>query len=191
MMPQLQAAPPELTQEIRSCMKCSLHEGRDHPVVGSGDGRSGLLVLGEAPGAEEDRTGVPFVGRSGRLLRLILIQELGLDDDQMTISNVVRCRPPKNRTPTRIELATCWPFMERQIAFLRPRAILTVGNTPSRALLQTKEGITTLRGRTYDRDGVIVVPTFHPAAALRGRPEVDTALRSDVRLLRDVLGAGS
>ncbi len=191
MMPQLQAAPLELIEEIRSCTQCSLHVGRDHPVVGIGDGRSGLLVLGEAPGAEEDRTGVPFVGRSGRLLRLILLQELGLEDDQLTISNVVRCRPPKNRTPTRIELATCWPFMERQIAFLQPRAILTVGNTPSRALLQTKEGITTLRGRTYDRHGVIVVPTFHPAAALRGRPEVEAALRSDVRLLRDVLGAGS
>ncbi|MEI6701773.1 MAG: uracil-DNA glycosylase, partial [Actinomycetota bacterium] len=138
-MPQLQAAPPALIEEIRSCTKCSLHEGRDHPVVGIGDGRSGLLVLGEAPGAEEDRTGVPFVGRSGRLLRLILLQELGLEEEELTISNVVRCRPPKNRTPTRTELATCWPFMERQLAFLQPRAILTVGNTPSRALLQTKE----------------------------------------------------
>ena len=174
-------APRALIRDIESCTACALHATRTRPVVGIGDGASGLLIVGEAPGAQEDATGVPFVGHSGTLLRRIVAEELGLNEPDLTITNVVRCRPPANRTPTRKEQATCWPFMERQLDFLSPTVILAVGNTAAQALLGTREGITTLRGSVYVRDGRVIVPTFHPAAALRGRPDIEAALRSDVR----------
>lgn len=182
-------APRDLIAEINACTACGLHATRLQPVIGSGDGRSGLLIIGEAPGAKEDETGVPFVGRSGTLLRSIVEQELAMASETLTITNVVRCRPPKNRTPTSKEQATCWPFMERQLRFLNPKVILTVGNTAARMLLQTKEGITTLRGKSYERDGAVIVPTFHPAAALRGRPNIEAAMRHDVRLAGSFLGS--
>jgi len=180
-------APADLVAEISACTACSLHASRTQPVIGSGDGSSGLLILGEAPGAKEDATGVPFVGRSGTLLRRIVEEELAMTSEMLTISNVVRCRPPKNRTPTKNEQATCWPFMERQLHYLAPLVILTVGNTASQLLLQTKLGITTLRGQHYVREGRTIVPTFHPAAALRGRPEIEQAMRADVRLAGTLL----
>jgi len=182
-------APPKLIAEINACTACGLHATRVQPVIGIGDGKSDLLIVGEAPGAKEDETGVPFVGRSGTLLRRIVTEELGIPSDSLTITNVVRCRPPKNRTPTRKEQATCWPFMERQLSFLNPKVILTVGNTAAQTLLQTREGITTLRGQSYVREGRAIVPTFHPAAALRGRPDIEAAMRADVRLAGALLGA--
>ena len=181
-------APPELILAINACVACGLHATRTQPVIGIGDGKDGLLIVGEAPGAKEDETGVPFVGRSGMLLRRLVEQELGLSPESLTITNVVRCRPPKNRTPTRKEQATCWPFMERQLAYLKPKVILTVGNTAAQQLLSTKEGITTLRGKAYEKDGRTIVPTFHPAAALRGRPDIEQAMRHDLRLAGTYLG---
>ena len=175
-------APKDLIADINACTACQLHATRRQPVIGVGSGRGGLLIVGEAPGAREDETGVPFVGRSGLLLRRIVEQELGLSSEALTITNVVRCRPPKNRTPTKKEQATCWPFMERQLEYLNPKVILTVGNTAAQSLLNTKEGITTLRGKAYVEQGRRIVPTFHPAAALRGRPDIEQAMRHDVLL---------
>jgi DNA polymerase len=181
-------APPSLIAEINACRACGLAATRRNPVVGIGDGRSGLLIVGEAPGAREDETGVPFVGRSGSLLRRIVTEELGLTNDELTISNMVRCRPPMNRTPTKREQATCRPFMDRQLEYLKPRVIVTVGNTASQGLLGRSEGITSLRGRAYEVGCWTIVPTFHPAAALRGRPDIEAAIRHDVALAGTLLG---
>lgn len=175
------ASSPGFAAEVEACTACGLHAGRTHPVVGSGAGSAGLLILGEAPGADEDRTGLPFVGRSGRLLRRLVLDELGLEGEAITISNLVRCRPPANRPPTARERTACWSFTERQLAFLRPRVVLCVGNTSTRMLLGRSEGITELRGRVYEAHGTVVVPTFHPSAALRHTPGVEAAMRDDLR----------
>ena len=153
-------------EEVAACTACALHATRTTPVVGAGTGTAKVLILGEAPGADEDRTGLPFV----------------------TISNLVRCRPPGNATPTTQQRRACWPFMAEQIAYLQPAVIITVGNTATQQILATTAGITTLRGVTYEAHGAVVIPTYHPAAALRGGAVVLEALRSDLRLARPYLG---
>ena len=181
------AVPKGFAEAVVACTACALFATRTNPVVGAGTGTAKVLILGEAPGADEDRTGLPFVGRSGRLLRQLVLDELGLEGDALTISNLVRCRPPGNATPTTAQRRACWPFMVEQLAFLQPAVIITVGNTATKQILDTKEGITTLRGATYEAHGAVVIPTYHPAAALRGGPVVAEALRSDLRLARPYL----
>ena len=182
------AVPVGFAEEVAACTACALHATRTTPVVGAGTGTAKVLILGEAPGADEDRTGLPFVGRSGRLLRQLILDELGLEGDALTISNLVRCRPPGNATPTTQQRRACWPFMVEQIAFLQPAVIITVGNTATQQILATTAGITTLRGVTYEAHGAVVIPTYHPAAALRGGAVILEALRSDLRLARPYLG---
>jgi len=145
-----------------------------------GDPNADLVFVGEGPGAEEDKQGLPFVGRSGQLLDRLLLEELGITRDRVFIMNVVKCRPPGNRDPQPEEIAACRPYLEAQLDAIRPRVIVTLGNFASKLLLDTTDGITKLRGRTYPyRDGVLV-PTFHPAAVLRGGAQPMTQMRSDL-----------
>ena len=150
-------------------------------VFGRGDPDADLMFIGEGPGAEEDRLGEPFVGRSGQLLDRLVHEELGLARDDVRVVNVVMCRPPGNRDPLPEEIEACSPYLSRQIELTAPRVIVTLGNFATRFVLQTKEGITKLRGRTHTHpSGATVVPTFHPAAVLRGGAESMAQMRADL-----------
>src|SRR5690606_17674348 len=160
--------------------RCTLAEGRTQVVFGMGNPDTGLLFVGEGPGAEEDRQGLPFVGRSGELLDRLLREELGITRDQCYIANVVKCRPPGNRDPKPDEIAACRPWLQAQLDLIAPRVVVTLGNVASKALLQTTTGITKLRGRAYPFGSAVLIPTFHPAAALRGGAEPLAKMRADL-----------
>ena len=159
-----------LREEIGDCTRCVLHtQGRRQVVFGAGNPSAGLMFVGEAPGADEDVQGVPFVGRAGQLLTKI-IASIGLTRDEVYIANVIKCRPPGNRNPEPVEVATCSPFLQRQIDTIRPLVIVALGTFAAQALLQTKTPISRLRGHVHDfRDGIKVVPTFHPSFLLRNQ----------------------
>ena len=161
------------------CTLCPLAEKRTQVVFGVGDPSADLLFVGEGPGREEDERGEPFVGRSGRLLDRLLIEEIGLQRRDCYIANVVKCRPPMNRDPRPEEIAACRPYLERQIALIAPRVIVTLGNFASRLLLDTTTGIRSLRGRAYPFGPAHLVPTYHPAAALRSGGVVVAEMRAD------------
>ncbi|MCY3559784.1 MAG: uracil-DNA glycosylase [bacterium] len=172
---------PQLAELAADCTRCPLSEGRTTVVFGTGDPDADLMLVGEGPGAEEDRHGLPFVGRSGRLLDELLAQEVGLDRSAVYIANVVKCRPPDNRDPLPEEIAACRPYLQRQVELVAPRVLVTLGNFATKVLLDTKEGITRLRGRRYAwGDGVVLVPTYHPAALLRGGSERVAETRADL-----------
>jgi len=177
----------ELAARAATCTACGLAVGRTQVVFGDGPHTARVVIVGEAPGADEDIQGRPFVGRSGQLLERVLLEEAGLKRHDCYITNVNKCRPPGNRDPEPAEVAACRPWLDAQMRTLRPDVVLTLGNFASRALLQTKEGITRLRGRTYPFGASTLVPTFHPAAALRGSPEAMAGLRADVVRVREVL----
>jgi len=149
-----------------------------------------LMFVGEGPGAEEDRQGLPFVGRSGQLLDRLMRQEIGLTREHCYVANVVRCRPPGNRDPLPDEIEACSRYLEATLEIVAPRVVVTLGNFATRRLLGTSEGISRLRGRSYPfREGNLV-PTYHPAAALRGGGEILAEMRADfVRAKRILAGA--
>ena len=171
-----------------ACTLCPLSQGRTTVVFGEGDPHAQLMVVGEGPGRDEDLQGRPFVGRSGQLLDKLLLEEAGLARRQVYIANVVKCRPPGNRDPLPAEIAACRPYLEQQVELIAPKVVLTLGNFATRALLDTNEAISRLRGRTYPFGlGAVLVPTFHPAAALRGGGEVVARMRADVVRARQAL----
>lgn len=162
----------ELAHEASGCTRCPLAAGRTKVVFGSGDPAADLMFVGEGPGHDEDLQGEPFVGRSGKLLDRLLVEEMGLTRDRVYITNTVKCRPPGNRDPLPVEVATCRAYLESQIDLIEPRVIVTLGNFAARLLLETTTGVSTLRGRSYPYPGrhagtVAVVPTFHPSYVLR------------------------
>ncbi len=138
-----------------------------------------LLFVGEGPGAEEDKQGLPFVGRSGKLLDRLLAEELGITRDECYIANVVKCRPPENRDPRPDEIAACRPWLSQQVDLIGPKVVVTLGRFAAQLLLETTEGITKLRGRSYRFGDAVLVPTLHPAAALRGGAEPLAQMRAD------------
>jgi uracil-DNA glycosylase family 4 len=148
------------------CPRCGLAATRKHVVFGEGAADAEVMVVGEAPGQEEDRTGRPFVGRAGKLLELLLAS-VGLPREKVYICNVLKCRPPGNRNPMADEVEACSPYLVRQVELIRPRAILAVGNFAAQTLLRTDTGISRLRGRVHTYRGLPLVPTYHPAALLR------------------------
>ena len=159
----------ELEAGIQGCLACPLGAGRIRFVFGEGGGASGLMFIGEGPGRDEDLKGRPFVGKAGELLDKMLAA-IGLERGQVYIANIVKCRPPDNRTPTGPESQRCLPYLRRQIELLRPRVIVTLGATPLRELLGVQTGITRIRGQWQRLDmleGIPVMPTFHPAYVLR------------------------
>lgn len=179
----------ELAATAATCTACALSSGRTQVVFGEGRPSAKVVIVGEAPGAEEDIQGRLFVGRSGQLLARLLAEEAGLARDDCYITNVNKCRPPGNRDPEPSEVEACRPWLEAQMATLEPVVVLTLGNFAARALLQTKEGITRLRGRTYPFGPSTLIPTYHPAAALRGNAEAMAGLRADLVRVREVLDA--
>jgi DNA polymerase len=155
-----------LREEIGDCRRCKLCEQRKNIVFGVGNPAAKLMFVGEGPGADEDAQGEPFVGRAGQKLNE-MIRAIGLDRKDVYIANVVKCRPPGNRDPEPDEVATCSPFLFRQIEAINPRAIVALGSPAAKTLLGTKTGITALRGKWGSFRGIPVMPTFHPAYLLR------------------------
>lgn len=181
----------ELATVAADCTRCPLSEGRTNVVFGTGNPDADLMFVGEGPGAEEDKQGLPFVGRSGQLLTEMVRQEIGLDRSDVYIANVVKCRPPDNRDPLPEEIAACRPYLHRQVELVAPRVLVTLGNFATKVLLDTREGITRMRGRRYDwGDGVVLVPTYHPAALLRGGGERIAECRADLVRARLTLMEG-
>ena len=169
-----------LADEAAGCTRCGLAEGRTQVVFGAGAPDADLMFVGEGPGAREDEQGLPFVGRSGQLLDQLLREEVGLDRSDCYIANVVKCRPPGNRDPKPDEIAACRPWLEEQLELIDPTVVVTLGNFAARLLLDTDIGITKLRGQAYQFGGRHLVPTFHPAAALRGGADVLAKMRADL-----------
>src|ERR1019366_10282298 len=170
----------ELQTEALGCTRCALASGRTQVVFGVGDPAASLMFVGEGPGREEDLAGEPFVGRSGKLLDKLLHQEIGLDRSQCYIANVVKCRPPGNRDPLPDEIASCRHFLESQVELVAPKVVVSLGNFATRTLLDVTEGVTSLRGRSYAYGSRVLVPTFHPAYALRGGGVVVAEMRADL-----------
>jgi DNA polymerase len=170
---QKQAALEALKARIEACKSCALHASRTNVVFGEGAADAQLMFIGEAPGADEDATGRPFVGRAGELLTKMIVA-MGLQRPQVYIANILKCRPPDNRTPGPQEVVCCWGFLLQQMQIIRPRVIVTLGNPATQTLLETKTGITRLRGQWQKLPdlapglgGIDVMPTFHPAFVLR------------------------
>jgi len=169
----------ELAAEARRCDACRLARGRTNVVFGSGDPAAAVMLVGEGPGRDEDLRGEPFVGRSGALLDRLIAEELGRDRSACYVANVVKCRPPGNRDPLPDEVEACRHFLEQQVELVEARVVVTLGNFASRTLLGRPEGVTRLRGHAYPWRGRWLVPTFHPAAALRSGGEVTAGMRAD------------
>ena len=175
----------QIHSEIGDCTRCPLHQERTHVVHTEGNRKARLMFVGEAPGADEDAQARPFVGRAGQLLTKI-IEAIGMKREDVLIGNVNRCRPPGNRAPTAEEASMCKPFLLREIAVVQPEVIVVLGNTAMRNLLDTREGITKLRGSFQDYKGIKVMPTFHPAYLLRD-PSKKRETWEDLKKVRDYL----
>jgi DNA polymerase len=175
----------EIHRDVGDCTRCPLHQQRTNVVHTEGNRKARLMFVGEAPGADEDAQARPFVGRAGQLLTKI-IEAIGLKREEVLIGNVNRCRPPGNRPPTTEEAEMCKPFLMREIATVQPDVIVVLGNTAMRNLLETKEGITKLRGQFQDYKGIKVMPTFHPAYLLRD-PSKKRETWEDLKKVRDYL----
>ena len=152
-----------------NCTRCKLHKGRTNLVFGVGNPKAELVFVGEGPGADEDAQGEPFVGRAGKLLTQ-MIEAMSLRREDVYICNVVKCRPPDNRLPEKDEIATCSPFLLRQLAIIQPKVIVVLGACSAQTLLQTTQGISRFRGEWFDFRGAKLIATYHPAYLLRNPP---------------------
>lgn len=164
------------------CQNCELAGGRTNVVFGAGNPNARLMFIGEAPGRDEDIQGVPFVGRSGQLLNKIL-EAAGIERDDVYIANIIKCRPPNNRTPLTNEIAACIPYLGRQVALIAPRVICTLGLPATQTLLGIRGSMGSLRGKMYVEGNVKVIPTYHPAAALRD-PKYKRPIWEDIQLIK-------
>jgi DNA polymerase len=169
---------------IEACRKCDLGHSRLHSVPGEGSPQAGLVVVGEAPGATEDETGRPFVGRAGQLLNDIL-KAIDLKREDVFICNVLKCRPPGNRDPEPLEVAACSPYLHRQLELIRPRVILAMGRPAAHALLGSNASLNDLRGKLHRYRGIPLIVTYHPAALLRN-PHWKRPTWDDVRIARRI-----
>ena len=180
-----------LAAQVSACTKCTLHNSRTQTVFGVGNQRAQLMIIGEAPGAEEDKQGEPFVGRAGQLLNSML-KALGFSRDEVYIANILKCRPPKNRDPKPDEAVACRPYLEAQIALLAPRAILAVGRVAAQNLLGVDTPIGKMRGKSYNINllsydtEIPVIVTYHPAYLLRSPQEKRKAWH-DLMVLKHLL----
>lgn len=171
----------QLREEAADCTRCELHQNRNTVVFGTGDENAELMFVGEAPGADEDRQGEPFVGRAGQLLTKI-IEAVGYARGQVYIANVIKCRPPGNRNPKPVEVETCEPFLLKQIELIQPKIICALGSFAAQTLLRTDQKISSLRGKFHDCRGVKVMPTYHPAFLLRN-PNAKRDVWEDMKLV--------
>lgn len=175
----------DIRSDLGDCRRCVLADGRTHLVFGEGHPQADLVFVGEGPGFEEDRSGQPFVGPAGQLLSRI-IEAMHLSRDRVYICNVVKCRPPENRNPSPEEIGACRPFLERQLAAVRPKVICALGAVAARTLLDTDVPISALRGRFHDYRGIKVMPTFHPSYLLRN-PDQKREVWEDVKKIMALL----
>ncbi|HEX2876248.1 MAG TPA: uracil-DNA glycosylase family protein [Polyangiaceae bacterium] len=176
-----------LADEVKSCTKCALHIERKQAVFARGNGSSGLCFVGEGPGADEDEQGFPFVGAAGQLLDR-MIAAMGIERDDVYVCNIVKCRPPKNRTPEPEEMSACMPYLTEQLSLVEPQVIVALGKTAVQGLFGTAEGITRIRGRWRLYQGrIAVMPTFHPAYLLRN-PAAKREVWADLQLVLKHLG---
>jgi len=179
--------PPPLSlervrEELGDCRRCGLASSRTRIVFGEGNAHARILFIGEGPGYEEDMTGIPFVGKAGKLLTQILERGMGIARTEVYICNVVKCRPPQNRDPHEDEIAACFPFLEKQIDSIRPQVIITLGLHAARSLLGIQPSMTLVRGRWHSYKGIPVMPTYHPAYVLRNyTSEIRRQVWDDVR----------
>jgi DNA polymerase len=179
----------EAAHEASGCTKCRLSGGRTQVVYGTGNADADLMFIGEGPGYYEDKQGEPFVGAAGQLLNRML-EEIGVRRADVRITNVILCRPPGNRDPMPDEVETCTPWLREQIELVDPRVIVTLGNFATRFMLDRPVSISRVRGQRFPLEGRTVIPTFHPAAILRGGGEASvqmTALRSDFQEIKRAL----
>ena len=176
----------QVREELGDCTRCKLHKTRTQIVFGVGNPKASLVFVGEAPGADEDAQGEPFVGRAGQLLTKI-IGAMGMRREDVYICNIIKCRPPNNRTPEADEIVACQPFLLKQLQAIGPKFICALGGPASQTLLQTKEPISRLRGKFYDFHGIPLLPTFHPAFLLRNPNEKKTVWE-DMKLLMRRMG---
>ena len=183
------ASPPltlrEVREELGECTRCKLHPHRTQIVFGVGDPKARLVFVGEAPGADEDAQGEPFVGRAGQLLTKIILA-MGMQREDVYICNIIKCRPPGNRTPESEEILACSPFLLKQLQAIRPQFICALGGPATQTLLRTKEPISRLRGKFYDFQGIPLLPTYHPAFLLRNPHEKKTVWEDMKLLLREM-----
>ncbi len=168
--------------DIGDCQRCKLAPTRTNIVFGSGNPNAGLVFVGEAPGSDEDQQGLPFVGRAGQLLTKI-IESIGIKREDVYICNVLKCRPPDNRNPESDEVASCNPFLKRQLAAIRPKVVCCLGTFAAQTVLQTTSPISKLRGKFFDMDGIRVIATFHPAYLLRS-PDKKREVWEDMKQIR-------
>ena len=174
--------------DIGDCTRCKLHTlGRQQIVFGVGNPNADLMFVGEAPGADEDEQGIPFVGRAGQLLTKI-IEAINLTRDDVYIANIIKCRPPQNRNPEPDEVASCEPFLFRQVDVIKPKVIVALGKYAAQTLLRTDEPISRIRGKQFDYRGATLIPTFHPAYLLRN-PSSKREVWEDMKLVRSLLNA--
>jgi DNA polymerase len=175
-----------LHEETRKCMKCGLCKDRIKAVPGEGPSNAELMFVGEAPGRMEAEKGRPFIGRAGKLLT-DLIQSIGLDRKEVFITSVVKCRPPKNRKPTKEEVEACMPYLKKQMEVIKPKVVVLLGNTAIQSVLGGKTGVTKVHGKTVARDGRLYFLTFHPAAGIRGT-RIKQKLFEDFKELKKIIG---
>lgn len=172
-------------EEIRDCQKCALGKTRHHLVFGAGNPHADLMFVGEAPGEQEDLSGIPFVGRAGKLLDKVL-QEIGLSREDIFIANVLKCRPPGNRDPLPEEIALCEPYLHRQIELIKPRVIVALGRIAGNTLLRESNALKDMRGRTYSYHDTDLRVTYHPAAILRNMGMYDL-LKGDLEAVLGIM----
>ncbi len=185
--PEKRAALDTLDAEVAGCTLCKLSRGRTLAVPGEGNVDADLMFVGEGPGADEDRSGRPFVGRAGELLTKI-VEAMGFSRETVFIANIVKCRPPGNRDPEPDETASCFPFLERQLEIVEPKVICTLGLPATRKLLDIRGGISAVRGRKFAFRGIPLIPTFHPAYLLRnpaGKKQVWSDVQTVARLVEE------
>ena len=156
----------ELEAECNNCKKCKLCQGRNNVVIGTGNKTADLMFIGEGPGADEDAQGIPFVGKAGKLMNTAF-QGIGIKREEVYIANVVKCRPPNNRNPEDDEVRACLDYLRNQVILVKPKIIVLLGNVALKNILGKEYGITSARGKWVEKNGIMYMPTFHPAALLR------------------------
>jgi len=175
----------ELSNAIEGCMRCKLGKTRNNLVFGNGSQNAKLVIIGEAPGAEEDKQGIPFVGRAGQMLTKMIENVIEVPRQEVFICNILKCRPPENRNPEEDEISCCEPYLKKQLEIIRPKLILTLGKFASQWLLQSEIPISKLRGKFSTYNGIPCLPTFHPAYLLRN-PKQKKFVHEDLLKVKDV-----
>ncbi|HDS05613.1 MAG TPA: uracil-DNA glycosylase [Deltaproteobacteria bacterium] len=176
--------------EMKNCKKCSLAKTRKNLVFGQGNPEAKIVFVGEAPGADEDEQGLPFVGRAGQLLTDIIVKGMKLSRQDVYICNILKCRPPGNRNPLPEEIGECELFLKKQLQIIAPRVICALGKFAAQTLLKTETPITALRGRFHDYEGIKLMPTYHPAYLLRN-PSAKKPVWDDVQMIIHEIGLDS